>query len=190
MTRVTSPRIRFTSAEYEKMSEAGVFGDRRVELINGRIYRMAPQRDPHMIAVSKVSDVLLRVKLATDWVIIQGTLRLDQYNEPDPDFLWFDVPLGTPEAQRPLPILVIEVSHTSYKKDSGPKLRMYAEHGIADYWIVNTRGERVEVYREPQNPTGNPVDCRYARVQHLARGQTMSPLRRPQVSLKVNDLLP
>ena len=60
MTRVTSPRIRFTAAEYEKMADAGVFGDRRVELINWRIYRIAPQRDPHMIAISKISRGSIR----------------------------------------------------------------------------------------------------------------------------------
>jgi Uma2 family endonuclease len=172
------------------MADAGVFGDRRVELINGRIYRMAPQRDPHMIAISKITGLLLRVKLPTDSVFIQGTLRLDQFNEPDPDFMWLDVPLGTPEAQRPLPIVVIEVSHTSYKKDSGAKLRMYAQHGIADYWIVNTRAGRVEVYRDPENPTGDPADCRYGSAQHLARGKQIAPLRRPHISLAVADLLP
>ena len=190
MTRVTSSKIRFTAAEYEKMSDAGVFGDRLAELINGRIYRMPAQRDPHMVAVSKCSRLLHRLELPTDWLIIQGTLRLDEYNEPDPDFLWFDVPIGTPEAQRPAPMLVIEVSHTTYKKDSGVKLRMYAQHGVADYWIVNVRADRVEVYRDPQNPTGNPADCSYASVQHFTRGQSIALLRRPDVSLPVDELLP
>src|SRR5215217_2390280 len=98
--RVTSPRFRFTAREYEKMSDAGVFGDRRVELINGRIYRMAAQRDPHMIAITKTTEALVRVKSSSEWVIVQGTLRLDEFNEPDPDFLWVDAPIGTPEAQR------------------------------------------------------------------------------------------
>jgi Uma2 family endonuclease len=190
MTRVTSPGIRFTAAEYEKMADAGVFGDRRVELINGRIYRMSPQRDPHMIAISKITELLLRVKLPSDSVFIQGTIRFDRFNVPDLDFMWFDVPLGTPEAQRPRPFLVIEVSHTTYKKDSGPKLRMYAQHGIRDYWIVNTRARRVEVNRDPENPSGVPADCRYDSVKHFTRGQSIALLQRPQVSLAVDDLLP
>lgn len=190
MTRVTSPRIKFTASEYEKMARAGVFGHRRAELINGRIYRMAPQRDPHMIAVSKTTEALLRAKAPSDWIIIQGTLRLDRLNEPDPDFMWFDVPMGTPENQRPLPLLVIEISHTTYKKDSGVKLQMYAQHGIRDYWIVNTRADRVEVYRDPQNPTGDAAECRYDSVKHFTRGRSIALLRRPGVSLAVDDLLP
>ena len=188
--RVTSPKYRFTAREYEKMADAGVFGDRRVELINGRIYRMASQRDPHMIAISKTIKALYRNATESEWVIVQGTLRLDEYNEPDPDFLWVDAPVGTPEAQRPLPMLVIEVSHSSVKKDSGVKLRMYAQFDIRDYWILNLRLDRVEVYRDPQNPTRNPDDCFYASVQHFTRGQTVSPLARPHVKLLVDDLLP
>ena len=172
------------------MARAGVFGPQRVELVNGRIYRVAPQRDPHMVAVSKTTEALFRAKAASDWIIIQGTLRFDELNEPDPDFMWFAVPVGTPEHQRPLPLLVIEISHTTYRKDSGVKLRMYAQHGIEDYWIVNTRADRVEVYRDPQNPTGNPADCRYASVQHFTRGQRIALLKRPAVSLAVDDLLP
>jgi Uma2 family endonuclease len=188
--RVTSPKFRFTAREYEKMCDAGVFGDRRVELINGRIYRMAAQRDPHMIAISKTISALNRVVSASEWLIVQGTLRLDEFNEPDPDFLWVDAPIGTPESQRPLPMLVIEVSHTSYRKDSGAKLRMYAQHGIRDYWILNLRDDRVEVYRDPQNPTGIPEDCSYASIHYFTRGQSIAPLARPQILLAVDDLLP
>jgi len=182
MTRVTSPRIRFTVAEYEKMADAGIFGDRRAELINGRIY--------HMAAVSKCNIALHRVALATDWIVIQGTLRMDVYSAPDPDFVWLPVPIGTPSQQWPSPILLIEVSHTTYKRDSGVKLRKYAEHGVREYWIVNIRADRVEVHRDPQNPSGDPADCRYGDVQHFARGQSIALLLRPQVSLAVDDLLP
>jgi Uma2 family endonuclease len=190
MSRVTLPTTRFTFPEFMRMVDADVFGTTRVELINGRIYRMAPQRDPHMIAISKITETLYRLKQSTDWVIVQGTLRLDAFSAPDPDFQWCDVPVGTPEHRRRLPILLIEVSDTSYRKDSGVKLRKYAEHGIKDYWIVNLVADRVEVYRDPENPTGKPADCRYGSVQHFGRGQSIVLLQRPTVSLAVGDLLP
>lgn len=43
----TSRRIKFTVDEYFRMSEAGLFDDRRVELINGRILEMRAQANPH-----------------------------------------------------------------------------------------------------------------------------------------------
>jgi Uma2 family endonuclease len=190
MSRVTLPTTRFTFAEFMRMVDADVFGTTRVELINGRIYRMAPQRDPHMVAISKTADAIQRVKLPTDWLIIQGTLRLDAFSAPDPDFQWCDVPVGTPEHRRRLPILLIEISDTTYKRDSGVKLRKYAEHGIRDYWIVNLPADRVEVYRDPENPTGDPTACRYASCQLFARSESVPLLVRPNLSLAVNDLLP
>src|SRR5437763_4740715 len=124
MTLATSAATRFTVAEYQKMANAGVFDlfDDRVELINGRIYHVAPQLDPHMFAVSKGAELLLRARNPNELVLIQGTLRLDQYSAPDPDLQWYDVPFGTPEQRRPRPILLIEVSHTTYRRDSGVKL--------------------------------------------------------------------
>lgn len=190
MSRVTLPTTRFTVAEFMRMVDADVFGTTRVELINGRIYRMAAQNDPHMVAVSKITKLLYSISLPTDWIIIQGTLRLDAFSAPDPDFQWCDVPIGTPEHRRRLPILLIEVSDTTYKKDRGVKLRKYAEHGIKDYWIVNIPADRVEVYRDPLNPTGKPADCRYDSVGHFTRGQTITLLQRSSVSLAVDDLLP
>jgi hypothetical protein len=62
-----------------RMVDADVFGTTRVELINGSVYRRPAQRDPHMIAVSKICKLLNRVSLDTDWIIIQGTLRLDAF---------------------------------------------------------------------------------------------------------------
>jgi len=172
------------------MSDAGVFGDRRVELINGRIYRMPRQRTSHMAVISKAAAAILRVVATTDWLIVLGTYRIEEYSAPEPDFLWLPVPIGTPAALWPKPLLLIEVSDTTYRKDSGVKLRKYADHGIKDYWIVNIPADRVEVYRDPQNPTGKPTDCRYASVQRFARGQSVALLQRPQLSLAVDHLLP
>src|SRR5438874_973169 len=167
MLPVAPSTPRFTFSEFQRMVDAGIFGRTRVELINGKAYRMPAQRDPHMIAISKIDRALHRVALPTDWIIIQGTLRLDAFSAPDPDFQWCPVPLATPEHRRPLPIHLVEVSDTTYKKDSGVKLRKYAEHGIKDYWIINIPADRVEVYRDPANPTGKPADCRYDSVEHF-----------------------
>ena len=86
MSRVTSPTTRFTYADFMRMVDADIFGTRRVELINGRVYRTPAQHDPHMSAVSGIIDALNAVKLPSDWVIVQGTLRLDTFSAPDPDF--------------------------------------------------------------------------------------------------------
>jgi Uma2 family endonuclease len=187
----TSKRIRFTVDEYFRMSQAGVFDDKRVELIEGRIVPMHAQAHPHRWALSKATWALHR-RFPPDkfWVVVQGTLLLGRYGAPDPDLHVFDVPEGTPEQQLPKPFIVIEISDTTYRKDSGMKLRQYASMGIQDYWIVNLPQRRIEVYRNPENPTGKRRDWRYADVQQFKPGQKVKLLRYPKIAIAVSEIIP
>ena len=190
MSRVTSPHVRFTVDELFRLVDADALGTTSVELLNGRIYRLAPQGGPHMVAITRGAKALLRAAGANDWVILQGTLILNRYSAPDPDLLWLPVPEGTPVHAWPDPVLLIEVSDTTYRKDSGVNLRTYALHGVPEYWIENLPADRIEVYRGPQNPTGRLRDCHYASVEHFGRGQSIPVAGRAGVTLEVNDLLP
>jgi Uma2 family endonuclease len=189
MSRVTLPHTRFTVDEFVRLVEADAFGTTRVELLNGRMYFLT-QGGPHMAAVSKATQAFNRVKRASDWVIFQGTLRLDRMSAPDPAVLWLPVPENTPAHEWPDPILLVEISDTTYRKDSGPKLRKYAYHRIPEYWIENLAAARIEVYREPRNPTGHQRDCYYDSVEHFQRGQSISVQARSGVTLVVDELLP
>jgi Uma2 family endonuclease len=143
-----------------------------------------------MMSISKTDRALHRILPPDEWLIVQGTVTLDDLTALDPDFAWFDCPIGTPNPVRGLPMLLIEVSHTTYRRDAGKKMRKYAQAGIRDYWIVNIKAMRVEVFRDPRNPTGKRDDCYYADVSPLMPGASIPLLARPAVSLAVNDLLP
>lgn len=188
-TAVAKP-VRWTVKDYFRMAKARVFRGRRVELINGEVVEMAAQGHAHRVCISKITGLLVPAFMPANWVVFQGTLTLSRFNAPDPDFHVFDVPVATPDDQLPLPLLVIEVSDSTYRDDSGVKLRLYARSGMADYWIVNIPQDRVEVYRRPENPTGRRNGWRYADVTHYGRGQQVSPLQRPQVSFSVDAMLP
>src|SRR3954452_2088697 len=154
MNAPVAKRFRWTVKDYFRMSEAGVLDDRRVELINGDIVAMPALGHLHRLCISGISRLLLQAFGAPFWVVIQGTYIVSRYSAPDPDFHVFDVPVGTPDPQLPVPFLVIEVSDTTYTKDSGAKLRLYARADVPDYWIVNIPADRVEVYRQPENTSG------------------------------------
>ena len=71
-------------------------------------------------------------------------------------------------------ILVIEVSDTTYLKDSG-QLRTYcAAAGVPDYWIVNLPQDRVEL-SSPHNPAGKRSGWRYADCATTAAAATPRP---------------
>ena len=185
-------RVRWTTKKYFALAAAGILDGRRVELLNGEIIKVPAQAHPHMLAVSKGSRLLHQTfPPATHWVLIQGTLILGKTDAPDPDLHVLDAPEGTPRDRCPaLPILLIEISDTTYRKDSGPKLRLYARSGVPDYWIVNIAQQRLEVYRSPENPTGKKSGWRYSHKVLLTRGQQVQPLARPDLSLPVDALLP
>ncbi len=191
MVQTTSRQVRFTVDEYLEMDRAGIFGDQRVELLRGRIHHKRPQANPHRWSVTKVSR-LLHQFFAPDqyWVVVQGTLYLGKYGAPEPDFHVFDVPAGTDDELLPKPFVVIEASDTTYRKDTGTKLRLYASAGIGEYWIVNLLAHRLEIYRDPINTTGKVMGWTYQTMMHHSPTESVAFLGYPDVKIKVKDLLP
>jgi Uma2 family endonuclease len=80
------------------------------------------------------------------------------------------------------PLLIIEVADSSLRFDRITKSRLYARHGIEDYWIVNVADEAVEVHRDPAG------DGWRSRTVHRA-GDVLRPLLLPEVTVELGPLL-
>jgi Uma2 family endonuclease len=86
-------------------------------------------------------------------VSVQNPLRLDNFNEPEPDLMLLrprpdDYRASHPSAAGVL--LLVEVSESSLAYDRSTKLPLYARFGVPEVWIVDIAGAAVEVFREPQ----------------------------------------
>jgi Uma2 family endonuclease len=138
--------IRTTREAYVRMVEAGVFEDRRVELVDGVVYEMTPQLSPHASTVMQVQEILREAFSPGFSVRCQMPLDLGAASMPEPDLA---VVRGTARdfyAAHPTgAALVVEVADTSQHHDRRRKGRDYAEAGIEDYWIVNLARDVVEV---------------------------------------------
>ena len=171
---------RFTREEYERMD----FGpDRRVELLGGVIYDMSPHRGPHAKGIAKVNQALVAAFGPEHHVRPQLPLALGSHSMPEPDLA---VIAGKPDDYEDHPstaVLIVEVTDTSQHHDRKRKARVYAREGIADYWILNLRLDAIEVLRDPQGGL-------YRTRLVFNRGEAISPLARPEVSIAVEDLLP
>ena len=55
---------------------------------------------------------------------------------------------GHPDAADVL--LLVEVADSSLAYDRGPKLALYARHGVPEVWIVDLVGRAVEICRQPR----------------------------------------
>ncbi|HJX28756.1 MAG TPA: Uma2 family endonuclease [Thermoanaerobaculia bacterium] len=175
---------RWTRREYERAAYAGAFGDRRVELLDGVVYDMTAQHSPHAAGVSKAQRALGKLFEPEYTIRVQMPLLLGRYSMPEPDLA---VVPGEPEdymkSHPRSAALVVEVTDSSQHHDRVRKVEIYARGGIPEYWIANLAYDFIEVYREP-------VRGSYRVKLVLHRGERISPLARPDVSIAVEDILP
>lgn len=173
-------RHRVTVAEFEKAYLAGVFGEKRLELIEGVIVEMPPMGDQH-IDWLRVLNRRLTTALSADQaeVISQVPIRLvDDATQPEPDFV-----VVKPENYHQRKIMaseaafVIEIGDATLEDDRTIKLRLYARNGVKEYWILSVKSQQLEVYRDPQDETYNTKFT-------LNRGQLVTPLEFPDVMLE------
>ncbi len=148
-------RHRFSRAQYEQMVDAGIFGaEDRLELLDGEIIDMAPQKSRHATAVTLLTEVLRPIFGSAHTLRVQLPLALDERSEPEPDIA---VVPGSPrdyrDAHPTRAALIVEVADTTLAYDRIRKLAAYARAGIPEYWILDLAGETLEVCRQPMGDT-------------------------------------
>lgn len=178
----------FTNREFLRLAEEGYFGDKRYELIEGEIVYMAPQGDAHGDAIERGNTALVLAFHETHNVRVQLPLTISLLSGPEPDFAV--VPRGAvSQAGIRSADLVIEVAASSLAYDRDEKASLYARHGIVEYWILNVEARELEVFRDPVIDPQTAYGFKYA--SHALHGEsaTVSPLIRPDILLRVVDLL-
>ncbi len=183
---------RWTRDEYDRMIDAGVFTtEDHVELINGEIVTMTPQKSRHATAVRLADDALRRAFGEGVDVRAQLPLALSIDSEPEPDVA---VVTGSPrdyrDAHPTTALLVLEVSDATLSFDRTRKAAMYARAGLADYWLLNLVDQILEVRRFPAPSTDSPDAWGYAVVEEYSAGDQVAPLERPHYLIAVAELLP
>lgn len=154
------------------MVRAGVLDESdRVELIDGTIVCMLPAEVRHNRTVSNLTRCLSGF-MESNEVLVQSTVRLDDFNVVDPDIAVLRRPNSQDEGRLPGPadvLLLIEAAHSSLSKDLGLKQKLYARAGIVEYWVADIENQALIVHREPNGE-------RYDSVQTLRGDQAVSPL--------------
>jgi Uma2 family endonuclease len=180
-------RVRhLTLEQYEEMVDRGDFEEarERMDLIRGELHIMSPAGPDHADIVNYLSE------WSFEWAKRYGyqarsekcVTFTDHESMPEPDIVWVkrrryrkahptDADVG----------LVIEVADSSLRKDRGVMADLYADAGIAEYWIVNCLDNCIEVYRQPQ-------DGAYQEQFIVRPGKKVSPLVAPDAELDVAEL--
>jgi len=180
-------RFHWTVDTFYRAIAAGVFDEpSRLELIHGDLLEKETVNPPHARVTERIAR-LFRVRFEPGfWVLEEKPLHLASDGEPIPDV---QIVNGAPEQyedHHPTGEdvrLVVEVTDTTVERDTVEKVFLYAQAGIADYWVSLINNRELLVYRNP-TPDG------YGEPQRLRHGDNVTPLFAPDVTLAVADLLP
>jgi Uma2 family endonuclease len=176
----------WTREEWDRLVDIGFFADERLELIEGRIVRMSPQRVTHSVAVELVDRYLRSAFSSGHRVRVQLPFRTSDGSEPEPDLAV--IAGDDPRASKEHPssaVLVVEISDTTLEYDRR-KAALYAVSAVPEYWILNLISGTLEVHRNIQTSSGVPA---YSEVRVLKSGERVSPLNISR-DVSVDDLLP
>ena len=181
------PRRLITVSDYYRMAETGILSpEDRLELIEGQIIEMPPIGSEHAGRVNSLNRLLVTALENRGILSVQNAVRLSDILEPQPDFAVLRprqdyYASHTPTAQDVL--LLIEVADTSLNYDKGVKTRLYARHGVAEFWIVNVKNRTVTVHR-------NPIDAAYTSVVQASARDMLTIAALPGIEVRAGDIFP
>ncbi len=179
---------RWTVQDYHRMSELGILDpNERTELIAGQITLMAAKGTPHVTALRLLATALGE-SLAEQPVFVstQDPIQLDDFSEPEPDLALLQGTVLDYVDHHPRPdqvYLVVEVADATLKRDCEVKDQIYAQAGIADYWVLDVKNRQLHIFRNP-TPTG------YTSHLILKEPNQVSPLAFPNLILTLTSILP
>ena len=159
--------------------------DVRVELVDGEIKRMPPIHPPHASIVDRLNSALSRLPAGLAIVRVQNPIRLDDYNEPQPDVTVLRFRDDFYGSQHPTPtdvLLAIEVADTSLSYDRDEKMPLYGRAGIREAWLVDVRSGTITVLTKPH--AGG-----YGEQRMLSRGQEIVSESVENLRLQVDEVL-
>ncbi len=170
-------------ADYAMLGEAGAFGDRRTELIEGDVIVVAPEFRPHTFVRDELAYRLRRAleALASPLHVSAGSVELTDTTMPQPDV----VLTGEPRGEGAIPVrtvaLLIEVASTTLAVDLGLKRRLYAAAGVAEYWVADVSGRTLHQLWQPAGDT-------YREAREVPFGESITAATIPGLTIKTTDL--
>jgi Uma2 family endonuclease len=149
------PRRAFTVEDISRMIDAGVIReDERFELVEGEIVMMAAKGIAHERIKSALTVAISRALPDHLTIAVEATLQLSDTIMLEPDVAVFPkalfekttsfVRLDRGEAH-----LIIEVAASSLAYDKDLKARLYARHGVREFWVIDAHSRSTWVHTGP-----------------------------------------
>ena len=158
------PRRAFTVDDIHRMIEAGIFDENeRFELIEGDLVMMSPQHIAHERIKNVLNMALSRVAPADVFVGVETSIQLARNVLVQPDITVISQSVYNADPKtfaRPQPqdiLLLIEVASSSIAYDRRVKARLYARHGIREFWVIDASERITWIHTGPTGETWSSI---------------------------------
>lgn len=170
--------------DYRRMIDSGLLAGRLVELIDGQVLDMTPERPIHRVTYRRGVKYLEGLLENRAIVFATAPITLSDNSEPQPDICIAVPPESRYDQRHPSPedvYWLIEVSNSTLAYDLGEKAQLYARNNIREYWVIDIPQTQLWMHRQPR-------DGQYHSVMQVLTGE-ISPLALPEVAIAVDRLL-
>ena len=171
----------FTVDEILRMQEAGIISeDENFELIDGEIVPMQAKTHGHELLKSAINIAVARALPERLWLGVETTIYLTPNTFVEPDLVVYPKGLKLETVKGSDILLAVEVALTSLAYDRGLKSRLYARHGVREFWVVDAANRRTYVHSDP-------VGERWSSVVEREPGDSLSCVALPGFGLRLSD---
>lgn len=171
---VTQEQVRLRIEDFFRLDQDGLFGDRRTELIDGKVYVLAAQYSPHARLKINIAFALrdaLRRTRPDLHVLAEATVAMPPFDAPEPDIVVTSNPFEDGAVPVESVALIIEVASTTLRDDLGAKKSVYATHGVPEYWVADLKGGAVHQFWQPAD--GDYAETRVVRLSEPIEAATI-----------------
>jgi Uma2 family endonuclease len=181
--------FKWSIKNWHELVESGVLEGKSIELLEGEIIEMSPEREWHTYTNDDVDELLREkfkglAKIRESHPITLDNSPHSRASEPEPDIAIVRLPKNIYTKHHPFPediYWLIEVADKTLTKDLEIKSVIYARNKIPEYWVIDLVNKKVWVYTEPNND-------RYSQVKEYTSG-SIFPLAFPHIEVAVSQLL-
>ncbi|MCY7324085.1 MAG: Uma2 family endonuclease [Phormidesmis sp. CAN_BIN36] len=181
------PLKKWSVEDYHRMIEFGILTrEDQVELLEGMIVQLNPQRSPHAATTQCASDYLRERLTGRVIVRVQLPITLPPDSEPEPDIAivrldprkYFD---RHPQSNDIL--FLAEVADSTLREDRTYKAKLYAKANISEYWVLDVNNRQVLGFRQSNRD-------RYCEEFTLSENDSIELVAFPGILLSISQLFP
>lgn len=169
--------------DYHQIIESGVLEGKSVELLEGEIITMSPEKPIHSSSIDTIAEYLRNILRGIAKVREAHPITLDN-SEPEPDIAIVRFNENNYFEHHPYAediYWLIEVANKTLTKDLEEKSIIYSRNRIIEYWVIDLVNQKLWVLTNPQNNS-------YLNKQEFSNG-IINPVAFPSINIEVKKLL-